>query len=95
MFRPGTKITIVPVMRKLALLLLFVAAPVLLANDADVERIRERYRQALPSKEDLRVYELDWAANFSAARKRARTEKRPILLIVVRNSYGNIYTGHC
>jgi hypothetical protein len=60
-----------------------------------VERIVSDYRAALPRDEDLGVYRLDWIATFDEAKRRAADERRPILLLVVTNSYGNLYSGHC
>ncbi len=62
---------------------------------ADVQKVLDKYRAAMPAKEALTVYCLDWAATFEEAKERAANEKRPILLIVVTNSYGNLYSGHC
>lgn len=61
----------------------------------DVEEVMEKYRSARPQARELTVYQLDWAPTFQRAKERAAQEQRPIFLIVVTNSYGNIYTGHC
>lgn len=62
---------------------------------ADVKKVYEKYRAALPAPEDLTVYSLDWVPTFDEAKQKAAREGRPILLIVVTNSYGNLYSGHC
>ncbi len=62
---------------------------------ADVPKVLAKYRAALPDAKDLAVYQLDWAPTLKAAKARAAKEQRPILLMVVHNSYGNLYTGHC
>jgi hypothetical protein len=63
--------------------------------EKEVERIMQDYRAALPSADDLGVFRLDWVATLDEAKRRAADERRPILLLVVTNSYGNLYTGHC
>jgi hypothetical protein len=62
---------------------------------ADVQKVLDAYRAAVPALEDLTVYSLDWSPTFDEAKNRAANEQRPILLIVVTNSYGNLYSGHC
>jgi hypothetical protein len=61
----------------------------------DVQEVLEQYHSALPHARELTVYQLDWVPTFQQAKARAAQEQRPIFLIVVTNSYGNIYTGHC
>ena len=61
----------------------------------DVQTIIERYEQTRPQPRDLSVYTLDWAPTLQQAKARATAEQRPILFLVVTNSYGNLYTGHC
>ncbi len=61
----------------------------------DVQEVMEKYHSTLPQARELTVYQLDWAPTFQQAKERAAQEQRPIFLIVVTNSYGNIYTGHC
>lgn len=63
--------------------------------DSGVQTVLDKYHSALPMAEDLTVYSLDWASSFDEAKQKAAREERPILLIVVTNSYGNMYTGHC
>lgn len=78
---------------------MFAAVPALAESSespsAAVQEVLGKYRAALPAPEDLTIYCLDWAPTFDEAKKKAAREKRPILLIVVTNSYGNLYTGHC
>lgn len=62
---------------------------------ADVKTVLDKYRFALPTAHDLTVYRLDWVASFNEAKQKAAREKRPILLIVVTNSYGDLFSGHC
>ena len=61
----------------------------------DVSAILGRFEQTRPPSRDLTVYTLDWAPSLQQATVRAARETRPILLLVVTNSYGNLYTGHC
>jgi hypothetical protein len=63
--------------------------------DADVQRILDKYRLFRPADQDLAVFQLDWMPTLKDARERAAKEQRPILLLVVTNSYGNLLTGHC
>lgn len=67
----------------------------LAVQDAAVDAVLEKHRALRPKDEDLRIYRLDWAADLKAARERAARERRPVFLVVVTNSYGNLYTGHC
>ena len=61
----------------------------------DVQRILDKYQAAVPGAKELGLFGLDWAPTLQAAKEKAAKEKRPILLMVVRNKYGNLYTGHC
>jgi hypothetical protein len=91
--------------RTLLLTLSFVASSCLLAarfadaepatKSPDVQRINDQYSALRPNPNDLAIYKLDWTPSLAAAKEKAATEQRPILLIVVTNSYGNTYTGHC
>ncbi len=65
------------------------------ADLRDVQEVLEKYHSARPQARELTVYQLDWAPTFQEAKARAAREQRPIFLVVVTNSYGNIYTGHC
>jgi hypothetical protein len=65
------------------------------APDADVQKILDKYRLSRPADKDLAIFQLDWVPTLKEARGRAAKEQRPILLLVVLNSYGNLFTGHC
>jgi hypothetical protein len=65
------------------------------APDGDVQKILDQYRRFRPADKDLAIFQLDWVPSFKDARERAAKEQRPILLLVVTNSYGNLFTGHC
>ena len=65
------------------------------APDGDVQKILDKYRLFHPADKDLTIFQLDWVPTLKEARERAAKEQRPILLLVVTNSYGNLFTGHC
>ena len=60
-----------------------------------VKKVLEKFRAVRPVASELRLFELDWAPTLAAAQKRAAREGRPVLLLVVRNSEGNLRSGHC
>lgn len=65
------------------------------APDDPVQTVLAKYRAALPAPEDLTVYSLDWVPTFDVAKQKAVREGRPILLAVVTNSFGDLFSGHC
>jgi hypothetical protein len=65
------------------------------APDGDVPKILDKYRLVRPNQKDLAIFQIDWVPTLKEARGRAAKEQRPILLLVVMNSYGNLFTGHC
>lgn len=83
--------------RSILLFGVLAAVPVLSAEkpSADVEAVLDKYHSSMPTEDDLSVYRLDWVPSLDDAKHKAAREERPILLIVVTNSYGNLYTGHC
>ena len=87
-----------PLRTTLALVLAALWATSLLpaqAPDGDVQDILDTYRRLRPTDKDLAIFQLDWVPTLKDARERAAKEQRPILLLVVMNSYGNLFTGHC
>ena len=87
-----------PLRRTLALLIAALWTTSLLhaqAPDGDVQKILDQYRLVRPKDKDLAIFQLDWVPTLKDARERATKEQRPILLLVVTNSYGNLFTGHC
>jgi len=60
-----------------------------------VQDVLEKYRSVRPVERELPMYSLDWASTLEEARAKAAREQRPIFFLIVTNSYGNIYTGHC
>jgi hypothetical protein len=65
------------------------------APDGDVQHILDRHRSFRPADKDLAIFQLDWVPTLKEARERAAKQQRPILLLVVTNSYGILFTGHC
>ncbi len=76
------------------LLALLLAAP-LSAAPEEPQPFLERFEALRPKAEKLAVYRLEWVQTLAAAQTRAAEEDRPVLLIVVRNSLGDMITGHC
>ena len=83
-------------MRRLALLLLLTASPMIVGQDATARTIYDKALAAKPKHEKLKFYDLDWASNLTQAKQRAREEKRPIVLIWVTNITAgcDFFTGH-
>ena len=65
------------------------------APDGDVRTTLDKYRLLRPTDKDLAIFQLDWVPTLKEARGRAARERRPVLLLVVTNSYGDLFTGHC
>jgi hypothetical protein len=65
------------------------------APDGDVRTTLDKYRLLRLADQDLAIFQLDWVPTLKQAKERAARERRPILLLVVTNSYGNLFTGHC
>jgi len=65
------------------------------AQAADRREVIEKFEQVRPTAEDLAIYQLDWLPTLKEAREKAAREDRPIFLVVVTNSFGDVCTGHC
>ena len=65
------------------------------APNGDVQKILDQLRLVRPKDKDLAIFQLDWVPTLKEARGRAARERRPVLLLVVTNSYGDLFTGHC
>jgi hypothetical protein len=65
------------------------------AVDKDVAKVLDQFRAARPDAKDLAIFQLDWTPTLKGAKARAAKEQRPILLIVVENSFGDMHSGHC
>ena len=64
-------------------------------KSAEVQKVLDKYRAYRPEAKDLALYQLDGLPTLKAAKEKAAKEKRPILLMVVSNTNGNLLTGHC
>ncbi len=84
-------------MRRILIVPLFAlaAAGAARAQDDEAGAILERFDSIRPSEKDLAMYRLEWAASIEHARKRASSEKRPILLVIIHAQYGDLASGHC
>lgn len=62
-----------------------------------VLRIERECAAARTRQGDPELYRLDWCDDWSAARTRAASERRPLLMIVVNNisGGGDLKSGHC
>jgi len=65
------------------------------ADQGDVQSILDKYVAVRPRDADLAIYQLDWTSTLKSAKKKAASEGKPIFLVVVLNSFGNVYSGHC
>lgn len=65
------------------------------ADRLETRRVLDEFDSVRPRAADLAFYQLDWAPTLKAAKEQAAREKRPILLIVVTNSFGDVCSGHC
>jgi hypothetical protein len=64
-------------------------------DQGDVKSVLDKFQAVRPQAADLALYQLDWMPTLKAARERAAKEERPIFLVVVTNSFGDLYSGHC
>ena len=65
------------------------------ADQSDVKSVLDKFQSVRPQEADLALYQLDWMPTLKAAKERAAKEERPIFLVVVTNSFGDLYSGHC
>lgn len=79
----------------LAALVALVALGPVVAQEAEVRQVLERYEEVRPTTDDLAIYRLDWAGSLEEAFERARAESRPILLVRIYAQYGDLFSGHC
>jgi hypothetical protein len=78
-----------------AILALACVARVHSADPSDVKSILARFQSVRPQAADLALYQLDWMPTLKAAREKAARQERPIFLVVVTNSFGDLFSGHC
>jgi hypothetical protein len=64
-------------------------------DQTDVKSVLDKFQSVRPQEADLALYQLDWMPTLKAAKERAAKEERPIFLVVVTNSFGDMYSGHC
>ena len=79
----------------MAILALGIGVSVQSADSSDVKGVLEKFESVRPQAAELVLYQLDWMPSLKAAKEKAAREERPILLVVVTNSFGDLYTGHC
>ena len=65
------------------------------ADQSDVKSILNMFESVRPREPDLALYQLDWMPTLKEAEERAAKEERPIFLVVVTNSFGDLFSGHC
>jgi hypothetical protein len=65
------------------------------ADQSDVKSVLAKFQSVRPQAANLALYQLDWMTTLKAAKVRAAKEQRPIFLVVVTNSFGDLYSGHC
>jgi hypothetical protein len=65
------------------------------ADQSDVKSVLDKFQSVRPQAANLALYQLDWVPTLKAAREKAARENRPIFLVVVTNSFGDLYSGHC
>ena len=74
---------------------LLIATNVSTAQDKAAKRILAKFDEMRPSEEELAMYRLDWADSLEHALDRAKSENRPIVLVIIHAKYGDITSGHC
>ena len=77
----------------LALLLIPVAT--ICAQAPGVQAALKRYHEFRPKKNELAMYQIDWAASLQQAQARALKENRPVFLVIIHAKYGDLTSGHC
>ena len=65
------------------------------ADQSDVKSVLDKFQSVRPQEADLALYQLDWMPTLKAAKEKAAKEERPIFLVVVTNSFGDLFSGHC
>jgi hypothetical protein len=82
-------------MLMVALLAMTCIARVHSADPSNVKSVLDKFQSVHPSRADLALYQLDWIPTLKAAKEKAAKEQRPIFLVVVTNSFGDLFSGHC
>jgi hypothetical protein len=82
-------------MLTVAMLTMALVAPAHGADQSDVTSTLDKFQSVRPQETGLALYQLDWTPTLKEAREKAAKEGRPIFLVVVTNSFGDLYSGHC
>ena len=84
-------------MRRLCTVLILSLATVGIvpAQVPEVGAVLDRYKAFRPGKDDLAMYQIDWASSLQEAQRRALREKRPVFLVIIHAQYGDLSSGHC
>jgi hypothetical protein len=65
------------------------------AEPGDVKSVLDKFQTVRPQEADLALYQLDWMPTLKEAKQRSATDGRPIFLVLVTNSFGDLFSGHC
>lgn len=65
------------------------------AEPSDVKNILDKFQSVRPLEADLALYQLDWMPTLKVAKEKVAQEERPIFLVLVTNSFGDLFSGHC
>ena len=66
-----------------------------LADEMSVRQLLAKYDAIRPDDDQLAMYRLDWETSLATAQQRARSENRPVCLVVIHARYGDVTSGHC
>ena len=78
-----------------ALALTLTPAAIISAQTPEVQSTLKRYNDFRPDKNELAMYQIDWASSLQAAQERALKENRPVFLVIIHAQYGDLSSGHC
>ena len=78
-----------------ALVLPLVPAAILSAQTPEVQSALKRYYDFRQAKNELAMYQIDWASSLQEAQERALKENRPVFLVIIHAKYGDLTSGHC
>ncbi|MCP4847703.1 MAG: hypothetical protein GY899_07145 [Verrucomicrobiaceae bacterium] len=65
------------------------------AQTPEVQSALKRYNEFRPEKNELAMYQIDWAISLQAAQDKALKENRPVFLVIIHAQYGDLDSGHC
>lgn len=78
-----------------ALALSLIPVAIVPAQTSGVQSALKRYNEFRPEKNELAMYQIDWASSLQEAQERALREKRPVFLVIIHAQYGDLTSGHC